>query len=255
MVDKDNKNSDNTESEIKTDEVSESNEIKLNTKDTTEKNTAEESSTKAHDSDNTEEVVDTVDDSEDDTEDSEENMEMESEYIEDEQQSAKNKKLNKQIKDLSAEKKDLYEQLQRCKADALNTKKRLEEEKQNSIERSKADFVESLLPVCDSFQMAMDDKEVWETVDEKWRKGIEGILMQLDTVLKEYNVEKIKPEGDKFDPKQHEAVSEEEVTDDKQHEKIVKVIQAGYVMRSNDKEILIRPPRVVVGKKKEVKEQ
>lgn len=253
MVEKDIKNSDNIENETSPEEMKEDNQTESEVNNV-KQDTEDKSSTKAHDSKNTEENTDTID-SENDTTEKDEEMEMESEYVEDEHQTDKNKKLKKQIKDLTAEKRDLYEQLQRCKADTLNTKRRLEEEKKKGIERAKVDFIESLLPLCDSFQMAMGNEEVWGAVDEKWRKGVEGIQMQLNTVLKEYQVEKVEPTGEEFDPKQHEAVSEEEVTDDKQHEKIVKVIQAGYIMRSNDKEILIRPPRVVVGKKREVKEQ
>ena len=172
----------------------------------------------------------------------------EEEVLEEEGTVAKVKKAQQKAKALDAEKKEILEELQRTKADALNAKKRYEEEKNLAVEKANVKFVESLLPLCDSFHMAMDNTAVWEQVDEKWRKGVEGIRLQLDAVLKQYNVATDKPENENFDPKKHEALEEKVVSKESEHEKILEVVQVGYIMCIGDREILVRPARVIVGK-------
>lgn len=159
------------------------------------------------------------------------------------------KKLRSQLQEVTKEKQELQEQLQRSKADHLNIRKRLEVEKQEGIDRAQIKFIENLLPVCDSFRMAMSDETVWEQVDEQWRKGVEGILSQLNSVLETYQVAALEPQGEPFDPHKHEALSEEPVTDDAAVNTVRQVVQPGYEATVNGTLHLVRPARVVVGVK------
>lgn len=173
--------------------------------------------------------------------------------LEEEEQNSKGKikKIKDKLKLCEEDKKNLQDEVQRSKADFLNAKQRLQEENSRSIERTTMKHLEALLPLCDSFHMAMSDKKVWETVDQNWRKGIEGIEAQLQSILKKHNVEAIDPAGDEFDPNQHEAMGELPVEDESQHHKVVTVMQLGYVINRDDKKELLRPARVMVGIKKE----
>lgn len=157
------------------------------------------------------------------------------------------KKLRSQLQTATKEKQELNEQLQRAKADHLNARKRLETEKQEGIERAQVRFIENLLPVCDSFRMAMSDQQVWEQVDERWRKGVEGILSQLNAVLDTYQVTTVNPEGEPFDPHKHEALSEQPVETESEVNTVCQVIQPGYEAKINGNIHLVRPARVVVG--------
>ncbi|MCA9365788.1 nucleotide exchange factor GrpE [Candidatus Kaiserbacteria bacterium] len=161
------------------------------------------------------------------------------------------KKIKDQLKRCEEEKSKLQDDLQRTKADFLNTKKRLQEDSLRASERSTIKHLESLLPLCDSFRMAMSDKAVWENVDENWRKGVEGIENQLQSILKKHNVEAIDPTGNEFDPNEHEAMGELPVEDDAQHHKVLSVMQLGYVINRGNTKELLRPARVMVGIKKE----
>lgn len=152
-------------------------------------------------------------------------------------------KLKKKLQECIDERKSHLDDLQRAKADFLNSKRRLEEEKVSDRKRLTISYIEKLLPLCDSFKMAMQDTELWEKADEKWRKGIEGIHNQLQKILSDYDVLKIESEDTLFDPYKHEALSNTEVDNKKDHNKITEVLQDGYIM----KEDVIRHSKVIVG--------
>jgi len=158
------------------------------------------------------------------------------------------KTLREKLKNCETEKRNTLEETQRIKADFLNAKRRLEIEKIQDREQAKIDFIEKLLPLCDSFFMAMSNKEVWNKVDESWRKGVEGINAQLQGILSQYSVKAVNPQGEVFDHNKHEALSTTPVSDEKEQDKIQAVIQVGYEMVGNDgNTTLIRPARVIIG--------
>ncbi len=159
-----------------------------------------------------------------------------------------NNTLRDKLKVCEAEKREVLEELQRAKADFLNAKKRLEEERLRDRERSLIKHIESLIPLCDSFQVAMSDKSVWEKADENWRKGIEGINAQLQGILSSSNVTMINPKSENFNPHQHEALSTLKVESAEAHDKVIEVVQMGYELKKNDGTTeLIRPARVIIG--------
>ncbi len=157
------------------------------------------------------------------------------------------KQLRKKLETALEEKQKLQDELQRAKADFLNARRRLEEERVRDRVRNKKHFVEDLLPLCDSFQMAMNNTEAWKKADVSWRKGIEGINAQLQNILKEYGVSAINPAGEAFDPNRHEAVGTETVTDKKLDDTVVSVMQSGYEITQDGNTEIIRPARVTTG--------
>jgi molecular chaperone GrpE len=164
-----------------------------------------------------------------------------------ENSNGKIKKLQQKLRASEQEKMELLESLQRAKAEFLNAKRRLEEEKMNDRQRAVTDQVEKLLPMCDSFHMAMSNKEAWENIDSTWRKGIESIYNQLQSILASYGVKEVTPLGEEFDPNKHEAMTNVPVDSKELHHKVVSVIQNGFVRTYSGKEQLIRPARVTVG--------
>ena len=173
-------------------------------------------------------------------------VEPELEDIED-NSNTKVKKMREKLKECESEKMEHLENLQRAKAEFLNSKKRLEEERLQDKERAVRSQIEKLLPMCDSFHMAMYDKEAWNAIDEQWRKGVEGIHNQLHNILNSYGVTEVNPTGDDFDPQNHEAMANVPVTDKKLHGKVVQVLQNGFVRTEGNTEVLLRPARVTVG--------
>lgn len=156
--------------------------------------------------------------------------------------------LRSKLKACEADKREALEDSQRAKADFLNARSRLNDEKIRDRERYTMNHIEELIPLCDSFQMAMANKEVWEKADETWRKGILGIYSQLEKLLVKYKVVLLNPLGEQFDPRQHEALSMTTVDDAKDHDKVVAVIQSGYeITHETGATELIRPARVSIG--------
>ncbi len=188
------------------------------------------------------------DEMQDDFEPTGDDVAREDELVDIEENSAGTiKKLKQQLKDCEQEKMDHLENLQRAKAEFLNGKRRLEEERQRDKERAVSAQIEKLLPLCDSFHMAMSDKQAWEAIDATWRKGIENIHNQLYAILASYGVEEVHPQGEMFDPTVHEAMTNVSVDTKDDHHKIMQVIQNGFIRKIGDKVELIRPARVTVG--------
>jgi molecular chaperone GrpE len=157
------------------------------------------------------------------------------------------KTLRKKLSVCEADKKTILDDAQRSKADFLNARKRLEEDRINDRLRAKKQHIEELLPLCDSFEMAMSNKEAWEKADKAWRSGVEGIYSQLQRLLESYGVTIQNPLGESFSPHKHEALGTEAVSDSTAHDTVVRVIQSGYEITHGDKTDIIRPARVITG--------
>lgn len=129
---------------------------------------------------------------------------------------------------------ELTEALQRERADAVNLRRRHEEEIAGLRGRAKASVVRDLLPVIDNFERAMKHhptpelKNLSGEGDRKieWVRGINKIYEQFEKTLADMGVERIKTVGEHFDPHLHEAVDVEE--GDGKHEIVSEELQAGY---------------------------
>ncbi len=155
------------------------------------------------------------------------------------------KKLREKLKKCEEEKREYLDGWQRMKADALNERKRLQEEISKAREKGKIDALEAIVPVLDSFEQAFKG-DAWEKLDDVWRQGIEFIHKQFENSLEEIGVESFAAQGDEFDPKLHEAVKEVETDDESKDHKIAKVLRKGYKI----KDTIIRPAQVEVWVKK-----
>jgi molecular chaperone GrpE len=156
------------------------------------------------------------------------------------------KKLREDLKKSQAESRDHLTALQRARADYVNLKKELDEVRESVKSKTMEKMIMEFLPVVDSFDMAMANKEVWESVDKNWRIGIEYINTQFHTILSNYGVEPIDKSDIEFDPNLHEPMKTEETDDTSLDHKVKQIIQKGYKM--GDK--VIRPARVIVWKAK-----
>ena len=153
------------------------------------------------------------------------------------------KKLREKIKKLEGEKQEYLDLSQRTRADYANYKKEVESNRISDRKFATKRFIEELLPVLDSYDMAQANKEAWEKVDQNWRVGIEYIFGQLRTVLENEGVTQFGKVGDTFDPHLHESMEQVITESEGDNDKIMKVLQNGYKM--ND--IILRPARVHTG--------
>ena len=153
------------------------------------------------------------------------------------------KKLRDKLKKCAEEKQEYLTGWQRAKADMVNTRKRDEEEKREFIKFANAGLIEELIPVLDSFDMAMGNKEAWEKADKNWRMGVEYIHSQLIKVLKENGVTELNPLNQKYDHNHQEAISHDPVSDQKLHDVVIQVVQKGYSLNGK----ILKVPKVKVG--------
>lgn len=144
------------------------------------------------------------------------------------------KNLRKKLKEAEKEKKEYLLNWQKERADFINYRKDEEKRRDESRKYLNESFIESMLPALDNFNSAMRNREVWEKVDEAWRKGIEYIKSQFENTLRDYGMELIEPKpGDHFDPNIHQSVASIETDDEKKDHTIEKVIQEGYKVKGN----------------------
>ena len=153
------------------------------------------------------------------------------------------KKLREKLKKSEAERMEYLTGWQRAKADLINARKRDEEERKDFMKFANERLIEDLMPVLESFDMAMGNKEAWEKADKNWRIGVEYIYSQLKKALLDNGLEEIAPSiGEKFDHAKHEAVSYEPVAEEKFDHTITGVIQKGYSLNGK----VMKVPKVKV---------
>jgi molecular chaperone GrpE len=131
-----------------------------------------------------------------------------------------------------------YQSWQRAAADYQNLKRRMEEERSEVGRLANASLIINLLPLLDDLERAL------RTVDAKlagltWIDGVWLIYRKFQAVLESVGVQEIPADGQPFDPKVHEAISESPGDEGK----VVSVVQKGYTLG----ERVIRPAMVVVG--------
>ncbi|MBP6962288.1 nucleotide exchange factor GrpE [Candidatus Saccharibacteria bacterium] len=128
---------------------------------------------------------------------------------------------------LAQENDSLNDALLRERADAMNVRKRAEEDRIKMGGFYKAMVVKELLPTIDNFERAL--KSLPKDLEgNDFIAGIEKTVKQFGATLKKLGVERIKTVGEHFDPNLHEAVTMEE--GDGEHEIVSEELQSGYIM-------------------------
>jgi molecular chaperone GrpE len=125
---------------------------------------------------------------------------------------------------------------QRIQADFENYRKRVARETAAAGERARSGLVRELLPIVDNLERALASAEEGE---QHLAQGVRLVHSELIAVLERNGVQQFSPEGDKFDPAEHEALS---VRAEGEPGVVVEVVERGY--RSNGS--VLRPARVVV---------
>lgn len=142
---------------------------------------------------------------------------------------------------LENERAQLEGQLQRAIADLQNVRRRQRQEIDDSRQRVLEGICQELLPVLDTFAMALVAYDAQEGADPKALvDGVRMVRGMLTGALERHGLAEIRATG-AFDPSRHEAVAvEPSVTVPAGH--IVRVLQQGYQLG----ERVVRHSRVVV---------
>ena len=153
------------------------------------------------------------------------------------------------VKALKAEIAELKDRALRALAEAENTRRRAEREKQDASLYAISRFARDMLQVADNFARAIAacPAEVREAAPPQLKAVIEGVEVtdrQLLATLEQHGIKPINTEGAKFDPNLHQAIAEVP-GNGKPPGTIVDVVQVGYQIG----ERLLRPAMVTVARK------
>ena len=170
-------------------------------------------------------------------------FENDAEFVEKDPKQALDK-LRQKLKTTEAEKQEYLDGWQRAKADFINSRKRDADLQADIVKFANENLITDIIPVLDSFDMAMQNKEAWEKAPKDWRMGVEYIYSQLLSVLGQNGLKQSDPAGQTFDPKLHDAVDTVPTESASEDGKILEVLQKGYSL--NDKQI--RSAKVKTGK-------
>jgi molecular chaperone GrpE len=146
---------------------------------------------------------------------------------------------------LQRERDDLLQMSQRLQADFENYRKRILREQTVLVERASEGIVEQLLPVLDSFELALANLDGAGSEGggdmDRVRKGIELVHAELLGVLERAGLEPIRALGAPFDPNEHEAVMQDD-GDGEPH--VGQVLRTGWRLKGR----VLRPSMVKVSR-------
>jgi len=159
---------------------------------------------------------------------------------EDEKAAPKDKPIDKNIQ---KEIDELTDTLKRVQAEFENYKKRAEKENIQLIKNANANLIKDLLPVLDSFELAIKNSNNINNPDVlKFKKGMELIYAQLFSILADQGLRIIDTENKHFDPYKHEVLMVKEC--EKEDDMILQEFQKGYML--ND--FVLRHSKVMISK-------
>lgn len=150
--------------------------------------------------------------------------------------------------DYVAENAALKDKILRMMAEMENLRRRTEKEIKDTAKYSVASFARDMLTVIDNLERALDTvpEEHRVNADETLKALLDGVDMtsrDMSNQLTKHGVEKIEPEGEKFNPNFHQAMFE--IPDPSiANNTVVQVVQAGYMIADR----VLRPAMVGVAK-------
>lgn len=143
------------------------------------------------------------------------------------------KKLLGRIKDAEDKAKEYLDGWQKSQADFVNLRKRDEEDKKSFMKFASQGLVEELIPVLDSFNIALAEGH----------EDLRPIYNQFLKILKQNGLEEVEALGETFDPRRHESVGVERVEKESDDQKVIQVLQNGYALAGR----VLRPAKVRIG--------
>jgi molecular chaperone GrpE len=155
-----------------------------------------------------------------------------------------------ELESLRAEAADNLDKFMRAKAETENIRRRAETDVANARKFAIEKFATEVLAIRESLEMArsLDLKEDNQDALDKMHEGLDLILKQFDSTFEKFKMEMVSPEGEKFNPDLHQAISMIESPEVAANH-IVSVVQKGCTISDR----LLRPALVIVsnGQKQE----
>jgi len=167
----------------------------------------------------------------------------EKEATDDGDDSTDSSKLIAELKAANDKATENWDHFVRAQAEMENLRRRSQREVENAHKYASEKFIQSVLPVIDSLEMGADAAGQKDASLDKIVEGMELTVKMFADILEKFEIEKINPTGESFNPEFHQAMSMQETADAKPNT-ILAVMQKGYKIKDR----LIRPAMVVVAK-------
>lgn len=135
-----------------------------------------------------------------------------------------------------------WNELLRARAELANLQRRAERDVEHAHKYGLEKLVSELLPVIDSLELGLTAAGGAASSPDKLREGMELTLKILTAAVGKFGVRAIDPQGERFDPALHQAMSVQPAPPGAEANRVLAVYQKGYLL--NDR--LVRPAMVVV---------
>ena len=115
-----------------------------------------------------------------------------------------------ELEQAQQEAKDARDAMLRMRAETDNLRKRLQREKQDSVQFANERLIKQLIPIFENLDRAL---KAPDTNVESLKEGVQLTSDQVIALFKKENVEPIQAVGEPFDPSVHEVLSQMESND------------------------------------------
>jgi molecular chaperone GrpE len=154
---------------------------------------------------------------------------------------------NEQTSDPAAEIAALNDKLLRTLAEGENLRRRAQREREDTAKFAITNFARDILSVADNLQRALaslpETPPDAEDAIDAFADGVKLTERELQSIFERHGIEKIDPQGQKFDHDRHEAMFEMP-TADAPAGTVVQVFEVGYLLKDR----LLRAAKVAVAK-------
>ena len=151
--------------------------------------------------------------------------------------------LMQKLETLQAKADGYLNDLLRARAEVENLRKRTARDVENAHKYGQDRFITGMLPVKDSMDLGVSAAQNATDI-ATLREGMELTLKAFSQALEKLGVKEVNPEGEKFNPDLHQAISMQE--SEAEPNTVLTVVQKGYQLHDR----LIRPALVIVAKPK-----
>ncbi len=121
---------------------------------------------------------------------------------------------------------------------------RAERDSQKVVAQKVSKVFLELIPIADNFELSLKNAEANASLDPSFVQGIRMMHQLFSDALKKAGLERIKTEGEFFDPNFHEALMSVPVESSEQDGRVMQELKAGYSYAGQT----LRPAQVAVGR-------
>ncbi len=145
--------------------------------------------------------------------------------------------LKSKLADSKAKVQEYLDALQRERADFMNYRRRIEQENAQVSRTASGTTIKKFLTAIDDLERALAHRPA----DDAWSNGVDLVYRKFLTILEAEGVERIRAEGQPFNPEFHEAIMQEP-SDKYESGTVIAVLQQGYMQGDR----VLRPALVKV---------